>query len=216
MQVQEGPFSFRVACFMAGTGMVFFGVVGIFMEGGIMNTLINFYQLGFGLLTIGLESSKPFLDPSFKAFLFEYFRFLFTLDGRGMFYVLVGLLIMSAAPIFNFFVGIGVMATGIAALYYGRRARNKLAALKYVVNDEVAARDKFFHYDTDGDQKISIVQFSSLLEDLNMSLDHHELEAAVAIIGNDMERTISADSFLSWYNDQILEVRGAQADPESP
>jgi hypothetical protein len=203
--VYDGPFSFRIACLIAGTVMCLFGIIGIFLEGGFMNTLINFYQLGFGLLTIGLESSKPFLDPKLKMFLFEYFRFLFTLEGRGMFYILVGLLIMSAAPWTNFFVGLFTIGTGAASLYYSHRAKQKLTAMKYVVSDEVAARQTFARYDKSGNQRITITEFSGLLEELNMALDRHELEAAVAIIGHDMDRTITCDDFIEWYKEQLVQ-----------
>jgi hypothetical protein len=101
----------------AGVAMVVFGIIGVFVEGGFMNTLLNFYQLFFGALTVGLESHRPLLAPELKSFLFEYFGFLFTLVGRGCFYVLVGVLIVTAAPWTNFFVGCFTIGTGFASLW---------------------------------------------------------------------------------------------------
>ena len=117
--VVDGPFSYKIASFVAGAAMIFFGITGVFVTGGFMNTLINFYQLGFGLLTVGLESNKELLSKEFKAFLFEYFRFMFTLVGRGCFYILAGILLTAAHPWPNFFVGIFTLGTGFASIYYG-------------------------------------------------------------------------------------------------
>ena len=115
----DGPFSYKVASFLAGLAMAAFGIIGVFVSGGFMNTTLNLYQLGFGLLTLGLESHKQLLAPEQKAFLFEYFRFMFTLTGRGCFYVLVGVLVSSANPWPNFFVGTFTLGVGVASLYYG-------------------------------------------------------------------------------------------------
>ncbi len=67
--VEDGPFSFRIASFIAGLAMSLFGVIGIFVEGGFGNTLINFYQLGFGLITIALESHKHEWTADWRKFL---------------------------------------------------------------------------------------------------------------------------------------------------
>jgi len=181
--------------------MTFFGILNVFVEGGIVNTLFNFYQLGFGIVTLGLESHKPIINSDFKSFLFEYFRFMFTLVGRGCFYLLVGILITCTKPWTNYFVGMYTMATGVAALVYGYKANSKLAQLKFKFDDEVDARQKFKSYDTDEDNCITFVQFATLLEELKIDLSHNELEAAISLISNDMKRTIHVDSFCEWYHD---------------
>jgi hypothetical protein len=161
-------------------------------------------QLGFGLLTIGLEAHRPVIDTELRKFLFEYFRFLFTLSGRGCFYILIGVIILSSRPWTNFLVGVYTTGTGVASLYYGFKANQKLQELKGKHNDEVAARQAFVRVDSDGDGVISIGQFAVLLKDLGCELGHQELEAAVAVVGDDMERSIEVDRFCEWYNDFVL------------
>jgi len=197
--VYDGPFSYRVANCIAGMSMVVFGTLGVFITGGVMNTLINFYQIGFGLLICGLESSKPWMSVEVQKFLLEYFRFMFTMTGRGCFYILAGVLIAVSAPWTNFVVGVYTVGTGVASLVYGFKARSKLMALKFTIADEVAARQTFSRYDTDSDGKITIAQFSSLCEAMQLQLSHSELEAAVALIGDSTARTISADEFCKWH-----------------
>jgi len=197
--VYDGPFSYRVANCIAGMAMVVFGVLGIFLVGGVMNTLINFYEVGFGLIICGLESSKPWMSPEVNKFLFEYFKFMFTMSGRGMFYILAGVLITVSAPWTNFVVGVYTIGTGLTSLIYGFKASSKLMALKFTIADEVAARQTFSRYDTDGDGKITIAQFSSLCEAMTLTLSHSELEAAVALIGDPTSRTISVDDFCKWH-----------------
>lgn len=207
--VYDGPFTFRVACFLSGSSMVVCGIYGIFVEGGFMNTLINFYQVGFGVLTVGLESHKALFSPGFKDFLFEYFRFLFTLFGRGFFYILVGVVILSANPWwFNFFVGAFAVGTGVASLVYGVQTKRKLGELKYKIGDEVMARQTFARYDGDGDLRVTVAEFAALLDELNVALNRQELEAAVALVGDDMERTIHVDRFVDWYKEQLLDGGG--------
>jgi hypothetical protein len=184
--------------------MVVFGTFGVFVEGGFVNTLLNLYQVLFGLLIVGLESQKPVLQSELKTFLFEYFRFLFTLFGRGCFYVLVGVVVMAANPWTNFFVGAFTTIVGFASLFFGFRSSQKLVALKAMLIDEVAVRMTFSKYDTDCDQKVTWSQFSDLLAELGVNLSHQELEAAVSLIGNDMERTVTADAFCAWYNEHLL------------
>ena len=43
--VVDGPFSYKAACFISGVAMTVFGALGIFVTGGFMNTLLNFYQV---------------------------------------------------------------------------------------------------------------------------------------------------------------------------
>lgn len=208
--VTDGPFSFKAASFLAGVAMVVFGIIGVFVEGGFMNTLLNFYQLLFGALTVGLESHRPLLAPELKRFLFEYFRFLFTLVGRGCFYVLVGVLIVTAAPWTNFLVGCFTIGTGFASLWYGYGAAKKLQALKGTVGDEVAARQTFARFDGDGDGKVSVAEFAALLQAVGCELTHHELEAAVALVGDMSDRTVSSDAFISWYKEHLLGAQVAE------
>lgn len=51
---------------------------------------------------------------------------------------------------------------------------------------------------------MTVDQFAALLADLNVVVSHHELEACVALIANDGERTVSADAFVEWYKDQTM------------
>lgn len=155
-------------------------------------------------MTIGLEAHKPLLSTELRKFLFEYFRFLFTLVGRGAFYILVGIIVLSSQPWTNFLVGAFTTGTGVASLYYGYQANLKLKELQGKHNDEVAARQAFVRIDTDGDGVISVGQFAVLLNELGCELGHQELEAAVAVVGDDMERSIEVDRFCEWYNDFVL------------
>ena len=129
---------------------------------------------------------------------------MFTLVGRGCFYVLVGIVVTVANPWPNFFVGIWTVGTGLASLYYGYKANEKLMALRFALMDEVAARQTFSRFDSNGDGKVTVPEFASLLAELQCELSHHELEAAVALVSNDGERLISADAFVAWYNEHVM------------
>jgi len=73
---------------------------------------------------------------------------------------------------------------------YGYGAAKKLKALKGSVGDEVAVRQTFARFDSDGDGKVSVAEFASLLQAIGCELTHHELEAAVAIVGDMSDRTV--------------------------
>jgi hypothetical protein len=58
------------------------------------------------------------------------------------------------------------------------------------VGDEVSIRQTFARFDGDGDGKVSVAEFASLLQAVGCELTHHELEAAVAIVGDMSDRTV--------------------------
>ena len=84
------------------------------------------------------------------------------------------------------------------------KASKKLQALKFALTDEVGVRQAFGKADVDGDGKVTVEQFAGLLAALEVNLDRQELEAAVAIVGNDGGRLITADAFVEWYNENLL------------
>jgi len=78
----------------------------------------------------------------------------------------------------------------IFTLRYGYGAAKKLKALKGSVGDEVAVRQTFARFDSDGDGKVLVSEFASLLQAIGCDLTHHELEAAVAMVGDMSDRTV--------------------------
>ena len=142
-QAMSGGITFRVLSFAGGAAMVVNGTLGIFGNGGMMNTLINFYEVAFGLLAVCLEGNHQVSQPTYlsltnatvscsthtrpcplqklpeqlKAFLFEWVHLVTMLTGRGIVYVLIGGIITAAQPWTNMIVGLYVVFIGFMNMY---------------------------------------------------------------------------------------------------
>jgi hypothetical protein len=101
-QVQKGGAGVSMLAFCGGAALVVIGVWGLLGGQGLVEYVIDVYQIGFGIVMCLLEmQSKWFQDyPKLSAYytkVAEHAKFLTLLIGRGFFYLFLGSLTCSVA-----------------------------------------------------------------------------------------------------------------------
>lgn len=217
----SGGITFRLLSFAGGVAMVGNGVLGIFGSGGIMNTLINCYEVFFGLLAVALEGNHKRMPEWLKSFLFEWCHLVTMLTGRGIIYMLIGGIITAAQPWTNLFVGTYVVFVGFVSVYFGWKANKALDVFQNIESNEASIRADFLAYDDDGDNALTFEQFITFLSSKGVSLKHNEAEAAAARFDLNFDRRVDLDAFIMFYKGEdrvfkaILE-NAAQQGEETP
>merc|ERR1719473_1410011 len=106
--------------------------------------------------------------------------FLTTVYGRGVFYVVVGVMSLCHLWILPMKVaGLALLVLGFVCICVGRRASSKLEALRNEVHNEEEVRLRFKEADLDGSGELDLQELSALAKTLGSPLSHHELESAM-------------------------------------
>lgn len=195
----SGGITFRVLSFAGGVAMVANGVLGVFANGGFMNTLINCYEVAFGMLAVALEGKHEQMPESLKSFLFEWCHLVTMLTGRGILYMLIGGIITAAKPWTNLVVGLYVVFIGVVSVYFGWKANQSLDKFQNVEGNEASIRADFLKYDDDGDNALTFEQFITFLASKGVTLTHNEAEAAAARFDQNFDRRVDLESFVRFY-----------------
>jgi len=83
---------FKIANILTGALLVA-GAVGHFIYHSFSSIVIGIYALAFGAVLIGLEVYQP--PTNYVTLLYQYASFLFSFAGRGVFYILAGVLLLN-------------------------------------------------------------------------------------------------------------------------
>jgi Ca2+-binding EF-hand superfamily protein len=74
-----------------------------------------------------------------------------------------------------------------------------------MVDDEQSLedlRDSFEYNDRDGDGRIDLGEFASMLDELGAEVDANEARVGFTAIDSDRDGAIEFDEFVDWWNDR--------------
>jgi len=130
--VQSGPSGVRMLCFLGGcvttviSFLNFLNIFALLLEP--ISFVLNAYTLIFGIITICIEADADQLEafPVFcfvagrvsktQEWLHENSKFLTLLGGRGIFYIMVGMVLWSESSIFFLVAGLANTINGVLCL----------------------------------------------------------------------------------------------------
>ena len=134
--------------------------------------------------------------------------------GRGLLYIVAGILNCAQLWLITICSGAFMIALGIVALCVGIHASRKFAALRNSLADESYLLLVFSRYDTDGDGYLAPNEFAILLSELGMELDDRYTLKAFNVIDTDNDRKISFDEFNYWWASGYIERGRRRRDSE--
>lgn len=157
-----------------------------------------------------LESRFLIQDPlsvraSARNVLTRNFNILRFVWGRGLLYILAGIVNASQTWWITMISGAFMIIIGILAIFVGVHASRKFAALRNSLADESFLLLLFSYYDTDSDGYLEAYQFANLLAYLGMDLDDRYALKAFNAIDRNGDRKIAFDEFNHWWTSGYIE-----------
>ena len=200
---REGDFSIRLFAMLGGIAMIVVSVLGVvarFVTLHWVNALLCVYTFVLGIVMVLLEGKKIPFSGSLEESIVKYALFLKFVWGRGCLYFVAGTLTIAGGGLVEMLVGAFVACVGIGFIVVGRRSANKLAELKKSQFSESTLLSEF-NSAAGGGTHMNILQFKTLVENLNVDFNRRELEAAFLQIEKADRDKLSYVEFKSWWND---------------
>ncbi len=200
---REGDFSIRLFAMLGGLAMAIVSVLGFLARIVTLhwvNALLSVYTFVLGIIMVMLEGKKIPFSNHFEDNIVKYGLFLKFVWGRGCLYFVAGTLTIAGGGLIEMIVGAFVAFVGITFIVVGRRSASKLAALKKSqFSDETLLAE--FNSASGGASHINILQFSVLVENLNVDFNKRELEAAFMQVEKADRDKLTYTEFKNWWND---------------
>lgn len=195
--MKTAPKSLYFASLVGGMGMFVVSAMGLVLRAGLFHSLIQIYLAIFGLVICALEMKEGYFTyhPEYKAFICEYFHFVFTFNGRALFYVFCATMLLGQFPYLPDFI-VGLYMAFLAGLYITMGMKSKKALKALNPSGEEEATSVFSEYAKE--EEVDKEGFVELLKKYNIEITEQEVDAAVMMISGETKETITKEEFLKW------------------
>jgi len=200
----KGDMSIRVMAVIGGIALAFFAAAGIFSKVIFLNwnaAVMEIYTLILAIVMVLLETPGIKIPDKYRQTLYKYCLFLKYIWGRGIVYFIAGNLQFAQGGIISFIVGAYVMFVGVIFIIVGRSAAKKLSTLKHDLFSDSTLRAKFTKADTKGEGQITLEQFGTLCDDLDLDLTKREKEGIFFHLDASDDNVLTFEEFQGWWKD---------------
>lgn len=206
----EGEWTWKIAGFIAGTGIVAVSVLGFlsdFFGFSPVNAILDVYLILCGAMLAMLEYKHHFFTQKYLDSLRREALFLYRPYGRAAIYFFIGVLMMSYSGLFGKIVGLYTAIVGGVVFYSSRAAVKHLESIRAEMRDEQEVTIKFRDFDKDNSGTLDTRELAALCRSLGSTLTLNELESALLILDQNGDGKINLQEFLSyWKNRDDLNV----------
>lgn len=165
----------------------------------VAELLTSVVSIGFGFIGMLMETNTLFDINDLKRHIISFAPSLERVSGRGMMYIVCGLLQMLIRVSIYVLFGACTVAAGSFMVYTGQQAQKKLEVLKKVLtNDESVLVEFFRRHDGDADGKLNKRDFEKLLASMYLEQEDKEIHMAFQSIDEDGDHKITFDEFREW------------------
>lgn len=207
--IQEGHFSVRIIAQLTGLALII-SAVGGFLTSlftlHLLGALLEVYTFILGCLMLVLETSVTESESIARVLprLLANAQFLQGVYGRGLLYFVAGSLHLEQSSIIRSVIGGVVMLVGIAYIFLGYQASSKMKT-KTVDAEELQTK---FQAAASTNGKLTVDEFFSLTESLELNMGRHESEVAFSVIDSDHDGLLTFEEFTTWWNDKQRDIIG--------
>jgi len=145
-----------------------------------------------GLFIINLEG-RPFdLEASFlQKTVLNKIKILNSTRGRGIFYVMVGLLQFVLFTSFNIVCGLYMVTVGVLFILCWSRSRSKISKLSREILKKDSVKAKFYLHDKDRDGYLNVEEFREFVKDTDIEFSINDFEAIFTEFDSNIDKKIS-------------------------
>ena len=198
----------RALSFVCGVLLLFSAVFGFVMDlfsGQFSAFMISFWLILFSLLIIVTEAKVKAFENFAGPALRSYMQIFSTVEGRGVWLCLVGLLAMSLLSkgswqnFLSFTSGLISVLVGLTSIVMGKIAARKARELREKLHDEENVRAEFKAADRDGNGTLDVEELGELCQKLGSQMGQNQLEMTLRTLDDDGNGGIDIDEFLKWF-----------------
>ena len=201
----EGNLNFRLLAFAGGLAVIFTSIESLdlcFYRGDLLKSFIYLYTLSFGFVICLLEGQ--FIRFEFvqnaRQRIVGFVPALKYLWGRGVFYIVSGILQSSEMSPANILSGLFLVGVGVLFVIIGWSTKRRLSKFKKCLKDPKCLKKYFRKYDRDGDNVLDKDEFGALIVGLTAEeMDEDELEGAFAVMDTQGKGYVTLDELIAWW-----------------
>ena len=206
---EEGSMALRVPAVLGAIGLMVTTILPYAFEVGFLtigHAILSCFVRSQGLLICITDGRSNYArDPlgsraKLRNFVVRHLNVLRLVWGRGVLYLLVGVVNM-AHETFICYVSGGIMAViGLAAITSGLHAYRNLLTLRQSLSDENFVWLEFIKHDVDHDGYLNPSEFAQFIWDLGLEFDDLYTLKAFNTIDANHDRKITFRQFMRWWS----------------
>lgn len=201
----EGHLNFRLLAFAGGLAVIFTSIESlgiVFYDSAYIKVFVYLYTLIFGWIICVLEGQFINLEviQNTRAKIVQFVPVLKYLYGRGVFYMISGILQLSELSPANILSGLFLVVVGVIFVTIGWHTKKRLSKLKKCLKDKRKLKKHFRKYDKDGDNYLDKDEFGEMIVGItNEEMDEDELEGAFAVMDTKNKGYVTLEEFIAWF-----------------
>jgi len=205
--VSKGPMALKVLCFLANSFTIFVGILSVFgnaLSLDIFKTSTMLYVTFGAIIGLMLEVKPCLCTKTYQTKVSFWCKALSRVQGRGLLYILLGLVQLPQQSLLTWISGLSMIAVGIFSLVVANHAKKKLNRLHVALvagheNDSAAITEAFRKFDTDNNNSLSQAELALVANDLGTHFEKNELTAIFSLLDSDRSGDISIQEFEAWW-----------------
>jgi hypothetical protein len=205
---EEGSLALRIPAVLGAVGLMVTTLLPYALETGFLtagHAILSCFVLSHGFLICIIDGRSNYArDPlgsraKLRNFVTRHLNVLRLVWGRGMLYILVGLVNMAHEAFMCFISGSVMVAIGLIAITSGLRAYQNLLTLRQSLADEEFVWHEFIKHDVDHDGYLNPSEFAQFIWDLGLEFDDLYTLKAFNTIDANHDRKITFRQFMRWW-----------------
>lgn len=206
---EEGSLALRIPAVLGAVGLMITTVLPYALEAGFLtagHAILSCFVLSHGFLICIIDGRSNYArDPlgsraKFRNFVTRHLNVLRLVWGRGMLYILVGVVNMAQEVFMCFISGTFMVVIGLIAITSGLRAYQNLMTLRQSLADENFVWLEFIKHDVDHDGYLNPSEFAQFIWDLGLEFDDLYTLKAFNTIDANHDRKITFRQFMRWWS----------------
>lgn len=130
----------------------------------------------------------------------NYLRFLDTVFGRGVFYVVIGTMALGDSRQLAQLAGMFTFLVGVVNISAGMTASRAFSIIRKKIVEDGHIQQVFKHVDSDRSGYLSMEELAAFCRTLGIKFNHREWELLVLNLDRDGSGDISLEEFERWWS----------------
>lgn len=207
--VTAGPFALKVLAFGANLATIIVMFFGLFSSTFSLRWITasnDIYIIAGCLVGVLLEVKPCICTRGSKRKIRFWCRVLSRVQGRGVMYILLGLMCLArtSISISDWICGLSLISVGVFSVLISCWSKHKIQKVHNALvagheKDPQAIRSAFDRFDKDGNGSLNAAELALVASELGATFKKNELIAVFDLLDTDSSGDISYEEFSSWW-----------------